>query len=174
MRALCWGPTDGRLALCLHGFPDSAHGWRLLGPMLAQHGMRVVAPFTRGYWPTELPDDGDYHMGALMADALALHRHFNGGDDAILIGHDWGAWTTNAIAALPKSPFGTHISLALPPVRAIDPSVHPLGRRLIMAAIQLRMSWYIPFFQIPALPLMALAETAQCCSSKVLTVWHRC
>jgi len=156
MHALTWGPSDGRLALCLHGFPDSARGWRLLGPMLAEHGMRVVAPFTRGYWPTELPSDGDYHMGALMADTLALHQHLDGGDDAILIGHDWGAWTTNAIAALPSSPFAAHISLSLPPVRAIDRAVHGLRRQLVMSAIQLRMSWYILFFQTPALPQRVL------------------
>ena len=156
MRALAWGPADGRLALCLHGFPDSAHGWRLLGPMLAEHGMRVVAPFTRGYFPTEPATDGDYHMGALVADALALHEHLDGGDDAILIGHDWGAWTANAIAALPASPFAAHISLALPPVRAIDRSAHSRRRKLAMAAIQLRMSWYILFFQIPARPQRVL------------------
>jgi len=60
--ALAWGPPDGRLALCLHGFPDTAWTWRHVGPILAAHGYRVVAPFSRGYAPTAIPDDGDYHI----------------------------------------------------------------------------------------------------------------
>jgi pimeloyl-ACP methyl ester carboxylesterase len=38
------GPEDGPLALCLHGFPDSAWTWRHLAPELAGAGFRVVAP----------------------------------------------------------------------------------------------------------------------------------
>ena len=39
---------SGPLALCLHGFPDSAHTWRHLLPRLADAGYRAVAPFMRG------------------------------------------------------------------------------------------------------------------------------
>ncbi len=56
--ALAWGPTDGPLALCLHGYPDTARTWRHLGPVLAERGWRVVAPYTRGYAPTGLAADG--------------------------------------------------------------------------------------------------------------------
>ena len=45
------GPADGPLALCLHGFPDSAWTWRHLLPALAGAGYRAVAPFLRGYAP---------------------------------------------------------------------------------------------------------------------------
>ena len=57
--ALSWGPPDGRLVLCLHGFPDSAWVWRAMAPLLAEQGMRVVAPFSRGYAPTGPAPDGD-------------------------------------------------------------------------------------------------------------------
>ncbi len=40
----------GPLALCLHGFPDSAHTWRGLLPQLAAAGFRAVAPFLRWYF----------------------------------------------------------------------------------------------------------------------------
>jgi pimeloyl-ACP methyl ester carboxylesterase len=43
------------LALCLHGFPDSAHTWRHLLPGLAEAGFHAVAPFLRGYAPTGSP-----------------------------------------------------------------------------------------------------------------------
>src|SRR5215831_1910240 len=82
---------SGPLALCLHGFPDSAHTWRYLLPALARAGFRAVAPFMRGYAPTGIPVDGAYGIGALAADAVALHEALDGDDDAVLIGHDWGA-----------------------------------------------------------------------------------
>ena len=56
----------GPLALCLHGFPDSAYTWRYLLPELAGAGFRAVAPFMRGYAPSEVPSDGCYGIGALV------------------------------------------------------------------------------------------------------------
>src|SRR3954469_14203928 len=82
---------EGPLALCLHGFPDTAHTWRHLLPELAGAGFRAVAPFLRGYAPTEVPADGRYQTGALAADAIALHEALGGGSDAVIVGHDWGA-----------------------------------------------------------------------------------
>ncbi|GDY50476.1 hypothetical protein SVIO_010990 [Streptomyces violaceusniger] len=85
------GPADAPLALCLHGFPDSAHSWRHLLPALAGAGYHAVAPFMRGYAPSGIPADGAYQAGAIAADANALHEAFGGDGDAVLIGHDWGA-----------------------------------------------------------------------------------
>src|SRR5215475_13165714 len=82
---------SGPLALCLHGFPDCAHTWRHLLPALAGAGFHAVAPFTRGYAPTEIPADGAYGPGALIADAVALHEVLGGDGDAVLIGHARGA-----------------------------------------------------------------------------------
>ena len=45
--------AHGPLALCLHGFPDSAWTWRHLLPALADAGFRAVTPSMRGYAPTE-------------------------------------------------------------------------------------------------------------------------
>src|SRR4029077_8759931 len=88
--ALADGPNDGPLALCLHGFPDSAHTWRYLLPELAAAGFHAVAPWMRGYAPTAGPADGSYGPGALAADACALHEALGGDGRAVLIGHDWG------------------------------------------------------------------------------------
>jgi pimeloyl-ACP methyl ester carboxylesterase len=152
MTALTWGPLDGRLAVCVHGFPDSAHSWRLVAPMLADKGFRVVAPFTRGYAPTGPAPDGDYHLGALMSDLIDLHEHLGGGTDTVLIGHDWGCFTANGLAAYAGSPFGTYVSMAVPPLRAFDNSRHSVAETLRMSAIQLRRSWYVLFFQFPFVP----------------------
>src|SRR5215469_16133323 len=89
----------GPLALCLHGFPDTAHTWTRLLPVLAGAGFHAVAPFLRGYAPTTVPADGAYDLGALAADAVALHEMLGGSGDAVLIGHDWGAEIAYAAAA---------------------------------------------------------------------------
>jgi pimeloyl-ACP methyl ester carboxylesterase len=123
-----------------------------MAPILAERGMRVVAPFSRGYAPTGPAADGDYHIGALMYDALAVHRELGAPADAVLIGHDWGAFTSSAIAAYPDSPFAEHITLAVPPVGALRRTRQSVGRQLQMMPRQLRNSWYILFFQLPALP----------------------
>ena len=85
---LAAGDPDVPLALCLHGFPDSAWTWRHLLPSLAAAGYRAVAPWLRGYAPTTVPADGHYQAGMLGLDACALHQALGGGDDAVLIGHD--------------------------------------------------------------------------------------
>ena len=66
---------EGPLALCLHGFPDSAHTWDHLLPELAAAGFRAVAPWTRGYAPTDVPADGDYSgSGADRRRRTRLHE----------------------------------------------------------------------------------------------------
>jgi pimeloyl-ACP methyl ester carboxylesterase len=145
--ALTWGPTTGRLAVLLHGFPDTAHTWRHLGPTLADRGWHVVAPFLRGYAPSEVPADGSGSVAALMADAVGVHQACGGGPDAVLIGHDWGAITANALAAHADSPFKRVVAVSVPPFAAVR------GVRALRALPrQLRNSWYIGFNQLPWLP----------------------
>jgi pimeloyl-ACP methyl ester carboxylesterase len=110
----------GPLALCLHGFPDTAHTWRYLLPELAAAGFRAVAPFMRGYAPTAVPDDGCYDIGALASDAGALHEVLGGDEHAVLIGHDWGAEAAYAAAALAPGRWRRLVTLAVPPA-ALDP-----------------------------------------------------
>jgi pimeloyl-ACP methyl ester carboxylesterase len=151
LAALTWGSSAGRLALLLHGFPDSAHTWRHLGPLLADSGWHVVAPFTRGYAPSDVPRDGSGHIAALMSDAVEIHRALDGGPDAVVIGHDWGAITANALAAHEDSPFTKVVAMAVPPFRAVRSA-----RALRALPRQLRNSWYIAFNQLPVLPERSL------------------
>jgi pimeloyl-ACP methyl ester carboxylesterase len=140
------GPSDGPLALCLHGFPDTAHTWRLLLPVLASAGYHAVAPFLRGYAPTERPADGEYHTGALVRDANALHAALGGTESAVLIGHDWGALTAYGAAAHRPENWRRAVTLAVPPPLAVATT--------FLTYDQLRRSWYTFFFQSP------LAEVA--------------
>jgi pimeloyl-ACP methyl ester carboxylesterase len=89
----------GTLVLLLHGFPDTARTWTRSLSFLADHNFRAVVPFQRGYFPSEIPADGDYSIRRLAADALALIDRL-GATKAIIIGHDWGALAAYAAAAL--------------------------------------------------------------------------
>lgn len=153
--SLAWGPTadaSAPLAVLLHGFPDTAHTWRHLGPALAEAGYRVVAPFTRGYGPSGIPADGSYHVPALMSDVLELHAALEGDARAVLVGHDWGAITANGLAAYDGSPFRRVVSLAVPPFEAMNPKPGDLGRWARILPRQAALSWYTLYNQLPALP----------------------
>src|ERR1700759_3449184 len=119
LKALTWGPADGPLALCLHGFPDTAYGWRDFAPRLAESGWRVVTPFMRGYAPSSIPSDGSYHVGALVDDARQVRSAPGGTDRDVVIGHDWGATAANGLAAMPDSPFAKAVIMSVPPAAAL-------------------------------------------------------
>ncbi|MFD6452583.1 alpha/beta hydrolase, partial [Nocardia sp. NPDC060220] len=44
LEALTWGDPRDPAALLVHGFPDSAWTWEVIGPALAATGRYVVAP----------------------------------------------------------------------------------------------------------------------------------
>src|SRR3954453_23208325 len=132
---------SGPLALCLHGFPDSAWGWRYLLPALADSGYRAVAPWMRGYAPTSVPTDGVYQTGALVRDACALHDALDGDGDAVLIGHDWGAITAYGAASFAPDRWRRVVTAAVPPPGSMGLS--------FLTYDQLRRSFYMFFFQSP-------------------------
>jgi pimeloyl-ACP methyl ester carboxylesterase len=110
----------GPLALCLHGFPDTAWTWQHLLPELAAAGFHAVAPFMRGYAPTGIPADRGYAIADLAADACALHDALGGGQDAVLIGSDWGAEAAYAAAASAPGRWRRLVTLAIPPAGMDD------------------------------------------------------
>lgn len=148
--ALAWGPAGGPLALCLHGYPDTARTWRHLGPHLAERGWRVVAPYMRGYAPTSLAPDGNYQLGAIARDVAGLHRSLGGDERAVLIGHDWGAAVAYMAGSHTPGLFARIVTMAVsPPPALLSPFASPrrLVRDLPLVARQLRLSWYM-FFQL--------------------------
>jgi pimeloyl-ACP methyl ester carboxylesterase len=130
---------SGPLALCLHGFPDSAWTYRHLLPTLADAGYRAVAPFMRGYAPTAVPADGRYQTAALALDACALHEALGGDADAVIIGHDWGAMATYTAANHEPERWRRVVAMAVPPAGAVAGG--------FLQYRQLKKSWYMFFFQ---------------------------
>ena len=130
----------GKLALLLHGFPDTAQTWRHLTPVLADMGYRVVAPFMRGYAPSAVPSDGCYQTAMLARDANALHEKLGGDSEAIIIGHDWGAPSCYGAAIDAPSRWRKVVGMAVPPTAA-------LGMAFVQNLEQIKKSWYMFFFQ---------------------------
>ena len=147
---LAWGPPDGPLMLLLHGFPDTAWSWRYVAPVLAKRGWRVVAPFSRGYAPTDVALDGCYQLGALVHDVIELHTALGGDSRAVLVGHDWGAMTAYGVGALHGSPFARVVAMSVAP-DATSKRAYRAPGAVSRGIRQLRCSWYILFNQLPGL-----------------------
>lgn len=133
------GPTSGPLALCLHGFPDTAHSFRHLLPQLADAGYHAVAPWMRGYAPSAVPADGAYDGGALGTDACALHEALGGDGRAVLIGHDWGCFATNCAAPYQPERWRRVVTMAVAPMVVSASS--------FLQYEQLKRSFYVFLFQ---------------------------
>jgi len=132
----------GPLVLCLHGFPDHARSFRFQLPALAKAGFRAVAPYMRGYAPSDVPAKGPYQLAALAKDAVALIEALSPKEPAFVFGHDWGALATYGAA-----------QIAPQRVRKIATAAVPHGPQLVQAIVtnysQMKRSWYIFMFQMP-------------------------
>ena len=74
-----------------HGFPELAYSWRHQIPVLADAGYHVLAPDQRGYGGSSRPDAvEDYDIHALTGDLVGLLDDV-GAEQAVFVGHDWGA-----------------------------------------------------------------------------------
>jgi pimeloyl-ACP methyl ester carboxylesterase len=141
---------EGPLVVLLHGFPEFWYSWRRQLPALAQAGFHVVAPDMRGYNRSDRPASWRaYDTDLLAGDIAGLIRHF-GVERAHVVGHDWGAAVAYAVAMRNPELVERLAILNVPhPERILS------GFR---TARQLRKSWYMFFFQIPALPEKLLAR----------------
>jgi pimeloyl-ACP methyl ester carboxylesterase len=146
--ALAWGDPGAPLALLIHGYPDTAWTWRHLGPYLAQRGRRAVAPFTRGYAPTDLAPNDRYRVADQVDDVLALHTALGGDGRSVLVGHDWGALATWGVTASDPTRFARYVAMAVPPPASVlKPFTSP--RTLGVGLRQARMSWYFGYNLLP-------------------------
>ncbi len=96
------GPATGFPVFLLHGFPDDAHAYDGVAPVLAQGGYRAFAIYLRGYGPTRFLDPSAPRMAQQsaiaqdvidFADALKLPRF-------AVSGYDWGGRASCIAAAL--------------------------------------------------------------------------
>ncbi len=107
----------------LHGFPEIAFSWRHQLPVLAAAGYRAIAPDQRGYGATDIPGSvGDYTIQHLIGDVTGLLDAYDL-EQALFIGHDWGALVTWQMALLEPERMAGLINLNIPffPRTPIDP-----------------------------------------------------
>jgi pimeloyl-ACP methyl ester carboxylesterase len=96
------GDAAGFPVILLHGFPDDAHAYDGVAPVLAKAGCRALAVYLRGYGPTRFLDPvvaRTAEQAAIgqdvidFADALKLSRF-------VVAGFDWGGRAACVASAL--------------------------------------------------------------------------
>lgn len=152
-----------RLALLLHGFPDDAGSMLPLAERLAARGFRAVAPYLRGYAPTERPADGRYGAAALAEDVVGLIQAL-GHARALVVGHDWGAAAGYAAAVRDPERVARLVALSVPPPRVFV-------RNLARHPGQVLRSSYMAFFQLPWAPERALRARGMAFLDALWTRW---
>jgi pimeloyl-ACP methyl ester carboxylesterase len=140
---------EGPPVILLHGFPETWHSWHRQISALASAGFSVLAPDMRGYNLSDRPAGRRaYHLRHLVADVVALVRA-TGYPRAHIAGHDWGgivAWTFA----------GEHPELLDKLVILNAPHLR-IYLEKVRRPPQMLRSWYVLFFQLPALPEYALS-----------------
>jgi epoxide hydrolase 4 len=139
------------VALCLHGFPESRFSWRHQLPFLAAQGWRAVAPDLRGYGQSSRPQGkAAYHIDHLVDDVVGMFDALKP-RRKLLVAHDWGAVIGWVVAMRRAVDLDGLIIMNVP-----HPTV--FGQLIKHYWPQRRKSWYVAFFQIPALPEFLLRQ----------------
>ena len=121
---------EGPLVIMVHGWPESWYSWRHQIKPIAELGYKVLAIDVRGYGQSSKPNAVEkYDMLSLVGDIIGIIKEENV-ENAILIGHDWGApicWTT---AALHPNKIRAVIGLSVPHARRGEISNIELWRQI--------------------------------------------
>jgi pimeloyl-ACP methyl ester carboxylesterase len=129
---------EGPLVVLLHGFPDTPYGWDRIAGALAEGGYRAVTPWLRGYHPDTIVAGRSYDPVAISEDGIALLDAL-GEQNAILVGHDWGAVIAFGAGSLAPERFR-----AVVPIAIAYPPLYPRSPKLLWAARHIfanRLPW---------------------------------
>ena len=81
----------GKPVIMLHGFPDTAKTFRHQVHSFNQAGYRVICPYLPGYEYSSAPNNGLFVLYDLAKIISEFLDALVPGEQAIIIGHDWGA-----------------------------------------------------------------------------------
>jgi len=127
--------TGPPVILC-HGFPELWYSWRHQLQALAGAGHHAVAPDQRGYGGTDCPEEvGAYDMAHLTGDLLGLLDAL-GEEQAVFVGHDWGAIVVWNLAVMAPERVAAVVGMSVPfvprtPVRPTEVFRLLAGRRFL-------------------------------------------
>jgi pimeloyl-ACP methyl ester carboxylesterase len=139
---------DGPLVLFCHGFPESWYSWRHQLPAVAAAGFRAVALDMRGYGGTSAPAAVDaYSMSHLVGDVVGVVNAL-GAEQAVVVGHDWGAPVAWYCALMRPDLFRAVAALSVP---YLPPIALPDGLTMndLMRANAAGREYYRLYFQEP-------------------------
>ncbi len=141
---VCGDDTSDKLALLLHGFPESSYSWRHQLPLFARLGYRAWAPNQRGYGHTTRFAGAENYRMELLVDDVGRLIDAAGAKSVTLVGHDWGGAVAWMAALTNVRPLDRLVVMNLP---------HPKRfQEQVRRSRQLLRSWYMFFFQLPWLP----------------------
>ncbi|MEV5981473.1 alpha/beta hydrolase [Streptomyces sp. NPDC052114] len=144
-------PGRPPVVLC-HGFPELAFSWRHQLFALAEAGHRVLVPDMRGYGGSSRPADVDAYDVLTLCGDLAGVLDAVGADDAVFVGHDWGAAVVWQLALAHPERVRAVAGMSVPVTpRAPAPPLPILRKRL-------GDDFYIVWFQEPGVAEAALSH----------------
>jgi pimeloyl-ACP methyl ester carboxylesterase len=117
----------GPVVVLIHGFPDTPHSWQETHEVLVRAGYRSVVPYLRGYHPDTIVPGRGYGREEAGEDAIRLLDAI-GADQAVLVGHDWGASVVYRAAAIAPDRVRAICPIAIPHPNRIKPSPGLLWR----------------------------------------------
>lgn len=145
------GPPEGEVVVLLHGFPQDAGAYDEVVPLLHERGLRTLVPTQRGYAVGARPRRRrEYRTAEVTADVVAL-LDAAGLNRAHLVGHDWGGVAAWAMAAWHPQRVASLTVLSTPHPAAMAAS--------LVASSQGLRSWYMGFFQLPAVPELVVRRS---------------
>ncbi|WP_222851695.1 alpha/beta fold hydrolase [Phytoactinopolyspora mesophila] len=151
---------DGPLVLFLHGFPEFWWAWRHQLPRLADAGWRAVAMDLRGYGGSDKPPRG-YDPVTFAADITGVIRSM-GERDAVVVGHNWGAYGAWTAAALRPAHVRGVVAMSMP---------HPLVLRRHLMQGGLVRTGFLLGAQAPLVPERRLTAGDGALVEKLLRRW---
>ena len=156
----------GNLVLLVHGWPESCHSWLNQMFFISNLGFKVVAINVRGYAGSFSPRSiQSYKLRFFIEDIIDIINYFKK-DNAILIGHDWGApicWTT---AAYYKEKITAVIGLSVPFTKRGKISSTKLWQKLYKDIF-----FYQNYFQYENIPERELEKNI---SETLLKIFYWC
>lgn len=112
---------EGPLCVLVHGWPELWLSWRHQIDPLVEAGYRVAIPDVRGYGGSDAPPEVEaYGIKTLAADIAGLVEAF-GEENAILIGHDWGAPIAAHAALFHPERVSALITMSVPHLGRVGP-----------------------------------------------------
>eukprot|EP01112_Ceratiomyxa_fruticulosa_P017956 TRINITY_DN5680_c0_g1_i1.p1 TRINITY_DN5680_c0_g1~~TRINITY_DN5680_c0_g1_i1.p1 ORF type:complete len:346 (-),score=43.71 TRINITY_DN5680_c0_g1_i1:80-1117(-) len=140
------GPSDGKLVILIHGFPENWAAWSAIFPSLVERGYFVVAIDMRGYNLSDKPSGvKNYDTKLLSDDILGVIKHYQRVQAHAILAHDWGGAVAYTFASTYPQLLKKLVIMNAP---------HPVIwlRNIFHNGVQFLSSWYVFYFLIPFLP----------------------